>query len=120
MEQYKKNCKYKYTFFQTSTQLSKHPHINTHSHIKIPINTHTHTLQKPHIHTPTHYKSHTYTTHTLQNPQYTHTHTLQNSHVMKSAKLNLLEPSGSLQSVTVCFTFTTILNLLYVDIVDTH
>ena len=37
-KQYKKNSKYKYTYYQN-----------------------THTLRNPHIHTPTHYKTHTYT-----------------------------------------------------------
>ena len=47
---------------QTSTQLSKHPHITK------PTHTHTHTLQNPHIYTHPH----------ITKPTHTHTHTLQN------------------------------------------
>jgi len=38
------------------------------------------TLQSPHIHTPTHYKTHTYTHPHIRKPTHTHTHTLQYPH----------------------------------------
>jgi len=55
--------------------LPKHPHITK------PTCTHTHTLQNPHVHTPTHYKTHTYTHPHITKPTCTHTHTLQYPHL---------------------------------------
>ena len=64
----------------TSTHIAKIPtHYKTHT-------SHTHTLQNPDIHTTTHYKTHTsthYKTHTythphITKPTHTHIHTLQN------------------------------------------
>jgi len=46
--------------------LPKHPH-NCQN---------THTLQNPYIHTPTHYKAHTYTHPHITKPIHTHTHTI--------------------------------------------
>ena len=51
--------------------LPKHPH-NCHN---------THTLHNPNIHTPTFYKTHTYTHLYITKPIRTHTHTLQNPHI---------------------------------------
>jgi hypothetical protein len=53
-----KHSKYKYTYYQN-----------------------THTLQNPHIHTPTQYKTHTYTHQHITKPTHTHTNTLQNPHI---------------------------------------
>ena len=53
----------------------------THPHITKPTHTHTYTLQNLHIHTPTYYKTHTYTHPHITEPTHTHTHTLQNPHI---------------------------------------
>ena len=48
--------------------------INTSTHIT---KTLTQLSKHPHIHTPTHYKTHTYTHPHIHTPTHTHTHTLQ-------------------------------------------
>ena len=67
---------------KTPIQLSN-PHTLQNAHIHTPTHYKTHTythptLQNPHIHTPTHYKTHTYTHPHITKPTHTHTHTLQN------------------------------------------
>ena len=59
-----KHSKYKYTCYQ-NTHTLQNPHIHTPTHYKTHTLTHTHT----HTYTPTHYKTHTH--------KHTHTHTLQ-------------------------------------------
>ena len=63
----------------TRPKITKPTHIYTHN--KNP-HKQTHILQNPHIHPPTHSKTHIYT-HILQNPHLHTTHTLENPHITK-------------------------------------
>jgi hypothetical protein len=91
-----KHNKYKDTYYHntytivktlTHTHTIQNSHIHTPTHYKTHTYTH-HTLQNLHIHTPTHYKTHTYTHHTLQNshihtPTHYKTHTYTHQHITK-------------------------------------